>query len=336
MVVNGVNLSNSIGCYQFTVYQVVANLISEVFASISVPLFFFISGFCFFYKTNFSFPVYLSKLKKRVRTVLVPYLFWNALVIGFFFLAQTFFASLLSGENKLIVDYSIKDWLEAFWARPYPANHPNYRPIAFQFWFIRDLMVVMVFSPVIYILVKYLRVLGVFILGALWLFGFWFNIPGFSIVAFFAFSAGAYFSVHKKNFATVFKSVLPYFSVIYLIIALADLCTKGDIYNQNIHIIGIIVGCVFSIGLAATCIEKGLWKVSAKLSSSTFFLYAYHGLPLALFAKLAIVKFPPTSNLAIMTLYLGSATVICILGVVLYNLLKKLMPTFMSIITGGR
>lgn len=223
----------------------IANLISEVFASISVPLFFFIAGFLFFYKANFSFPVYLSKLKKRAGTILVPYLFWNALVIGFFFLAQTFFASLLLGENKLIADYSIKDWLEAFWARPDPADYPNYRPIAFQFWFMRDLMVVMVFSPVIYMLVKYLRIFGVFILGALWLFGFWFNVPGFSIVAFFAFSSGAYFSVHKKNFAAIFSSVLPYSSVAYLIIALIDLCTKGGAYNQNIHIIGIITGCIF-------------------------------------------------------------------------------------------
>lgn len=207
-----------------------------------------------------------------MRTVLVPYLFWNALVIGFFFLAQTCFASLLSGENKLIADYSIKDWLEAFWARPYPVEHPNYRPIAFQFWFIRDLMVVMVFSPAIYVLVKYLRSFGVFALGAMWPFGFGFGVPGFSMVAFFSFSAGAYFSVHEKNFTIPFSSVLPYSSVAYLILALMDLCTKESASNQYIHVIGIIVGCIFVIGLAATCIDKGLWKVSTKLSSSTFFL----------------------------------------------------------------
>jgi len=217
-----------------------------VFASLSSFLF---RDFYFFYKTNFSFSSYLSKLKKRAKTILVPYLFWNAMVIGFFFFAQTFFASLLSGENKMIIDYSIKDWLEAFWARPYPTDHPNYRPIAFQFWFMRDLMVTMVFSPVIYILVKYLRSFGVCIMGVLWLFGFGFNVPGFSIVCFFSFSTGAYFSVHKKNFATCFSSVLSYSSVIYLIIALVDLCTKGSVYNQYIHVVGIITGCIFLLDL---------------------------------------------------------------------------------------
>lgn len=331
VIVNGVNLTEA---GNLKVYQVLSNFISEVFASISVPLFFFISGFLFFQK--FSLSVYFSKLKKRIRTIFIPYLFWNFLVIAFFFIAQTFFPSLLSGENKLIIDYSIKDWLEAFWARPYPEEHPNFRPIAFQFWFIRDLMVAMVFSPVIYILIKYLRSFIVFIFGILWLLGFGFNEPGFSMVAFFSFSAGAYFSVHGKNFATSFSYVLPFSSVIYLIIALVDLCTKGNAYNQYIHVMGIIIGCIFVIGLVAKCIDKGGWKVNGALSSSTFFLYAYHGLPLALLIKVVIIRFPPTTDLAMMALYLGSTTIICILGVVIYHLLKIFAPKFTLMITGGR
>lgn len=181
------------------------------------------------------------------------------------------FTSLLSGENKLIIDYTIKDWIEAFWARPYLEEHPNFRPIAFQFWFIRDLMVAMVFSPAIYILVKYLRSFIVFVFGILWILGFGFNVPGFSMVSFFSFSAGAYFSVYEKNFAASFGYVLPFSWIIYLIIALVDLCTKGNSCNQHIHVLGIIVGCIFVIGLVVKCIDNGLWKVNGILSSSTFF-----------------------------------------------------------------
>lgn len=267
VIVNGVNLTEG---GNLKVYQVLSNLISEVFASISVPLFFFILGFLFFQKYSLSV-VYLSKLKKRIRTILIPYLFGNFFVIAFFFVAQTFFTSLLSGENKLIIDYTIKDWFEAFGTRPYPEEHPNFRSIAFQFWFIRDLMVAMVFSPVIYILVKYLRSFIIFVFGILWILGFGFNVPGFSMVSFFSFSAGAYFSVHEKNFAASFGYVLPFSSVIYLIIALVDLCTKGNLCNQHIHVLEIIVGCIFVIGLVVKCIDKGLWKVNGILSSSTFF-----------------------------------------------------------------
>lgn len=64
VIVNGVNLTEA---GNLKVYQVLSNLISEVFVSISVPLFFFISGFLFFKK--FSLSVYFSKLKKRIRTI---------------------------------------------------------------------------------------------------------------------------------------------------------------------------------------------------------------------------------------------------------------------------
>ena len=44
----------------------VMNLFSSVFADVCVPLFFFISGFLFFYYSDFSKEIYRSKEKKRV------------------------------------------------------------------------------------------------------------------------------------------------------------------------------------------------------------------------------------------------------------------------------
>ena len=59
-------------------------LFSVVFADVCVPLFFFISGFLFFYKPDFTRGVYIDKLRKRVKTLLVPYLIWN--FVGFIIL----------------------------------------------------------------------------------------------------------------------------------------------------------------------------------------------------------------------------------------------------------
>lgn len=49
-----------------------------------------------------------------------------------------------------------------------------------------------------------------------------------------------------------------------------------------------------------------------------------------------MIKFPPTTDLAMMALYLGSAAVVYLLGVVVYNLLKIFAPKFTSVITGNR
>ena len=59
----------------------IMNLFSTVFADVCVPLFFFISGFLFFYNSDFTKETYLAKLKKRIKTLLVPYLIWN--FVGF-------------------------------------------------------------------------------------------------------------------------------------------------------------------------------------------------------------------------------------------------------------
>ena len=42
-----------------------------------VPAFFFVSGFLFFY----SHKSYSDKLKSRVKSLLIPYVFWNAIIL---------------------------------------------------------------------------------------------------------------------------------------------------------------------------------------------------------------------------------------------------------------
>lgn len=88
-------------------------------ASAAVPLFFAISGYMFFWGINsFNKDTYIKKLKKRIQSLLVPYLFWIFAVIVLFFLAQTFLPGMMSGANKMIVEYDWYDYLCAFWADP--------------------------------------------------------------------------------------------------------------------------------------------------------------------------------------------------------------------------
>ena len=74
---------------QFPIHDLFRHIITNELARIAVPLFFFISGFLFFYHTDFSMKMYKQKLKKRVRTLLVPYLFWNTVVFLIFFMKKS-------------------------------------------------------------------------------------------------------------------------------------------------------------------------------------------------------------------------------------------------------
>ena len=45
--------------------------------------------FLFFYHSDFSLETYGQKLKKRVRTLLIPYIFWNVVVFLLILLSQS-------------------------------------------------------------------------------------------------------------------------------------------------------------------------------------------------------------------------------------------------------
>lgn len=323
VIINGVDVLHG---YSFPIYDTISYLLSDFIARIAVPLFFFISGFLFFYRSErFSLSVYMHKLKSRGRSILIPYLFWNLVVIFLFFLVQTLIPGLTSGANKLIRDYSLTDWLVAFWD-----------PICYQFWFLRDLIIMILISPLIYILVKYLRWFSVLALGVLWYFNWWFSLPGFSITAFFFFSAGACFSIRNCNFVTLLKPCLFPSAVLYSLLAVICIYFKEQPWINFVHLLSILTGIILAVSLSAHFIKLGKWSVNTFLTGGTFFIYAFHGMPLALILKFTIKHLPISNDVTFLIIYFLSAGFIILVSLGIYCLLKKWFPRFLSIVTGGR
>ena len=282
MIINGTVLT----CEKvFPIYDILSHIVNIEISSIAVPLFFFISGFLFFFQLdNYTTKDYIKKIKKRFRTLLIPYLFWNIVVLLFNLFAQSFMTSMLSGKNKLIIDYNVTDWLNIFWNH---ISNPG-TPISPQFWFIRDLIIVVLFTPLIYYFIKYIKIYGIIFLGLLWTFDLWFDVIGFSIVSFFFFSFGAWFSINKRDFASDFYSLRLY--TIFIFIALCVLNTI--IWHNNIdnlyfiHNINIIIGIIAVVSWSSWGIEENKIRSNTFLAGSSFFVFAYHWLPIALFLKI--------------------------------------------------
>lgn len=314
----------------FYIFQHVLN--KELF-SIAVPIFFFISGFLFFYKMkgDFDHSVYLSKIKKRIKTLLIPYIFWNIIVFLLLLLSQIFIPSMMSGKNKLISEYNITDYINIFW------SHNGWTPICYQFWFIRDLMVVVLFSPFIYILAKYLKAYSVFIWITLWFFDLWTDVPGFSIVSFSFFSIGAWFSLNKSDFTILLrKLIVPSLFLYVLFIAISTLSwyRDNDLYPY-LNNLTIVTGIIAIIGSVAYMNSKQKIHPRKNLLDISFFIYAFHGMPIVFAVKYWVIHMP-TSEISLLSGYILCPVLVVIIGFIVYYFLNKYFNSFTKIITGDR
>lgn len=318
----------------YLVYEYFRYFISEILARIAVPLFFFISGFLFYRKIDiYNKGVYFTKLKKRVRTLLIPYVFWNLIVIFIQYLTQKYLSGLTSGNNLLITDYTCWNWIKAFWN----GNIVGYNtPINYPLWFIRDLMVMVIASPIIYWLIRYLKLYGISLLGILWFFNIWIDIPGISIISLFFFSYGAYYSIHKINFVNDFLKFYPVIIGAYIVTSIGDLFFKETSWNIYIHNIGILMGIAACVSLTASCLNKNIWHVNFQLLNTSFFIYAYHVMPLALVVKCMNEILHPQSDITLIVSYVFSPILVIAIGFWINKFLMKYFPKFTSIITGGR
>lgn len=337
VIFNGVNLMEN---ENFFIYENISYLFSDIFSSIAVPLFFFFSGFLFFYKTEkFTPHIYFQKLKKRFKTLLIPYIIWNLITVLLYFIQQTFLSDLSSGNNKFVSEYTGSDWFLVFWDmdKVNPISFTsNGLPICHQFWFIRDLMIVILVSPIVYFYIKKFRIYSVVLLGVLWFFGYWFDIVGLSIICIFFFSFGAYFSIHKMNFVKKIQPLLSLSFVLYFIFSTIILIFKEEkmtIYLSNLNI---LIGILLAISLSSYFIEKGQWKSNEFLTKSSFFIYAYHGLFPLLIIKSLFHILQPQSDCSLLIIYFICPLIIIMVGVFLYYMLKKYLPYTTAIITGGR
>lgn len=315
-------------CFEnYPIYSFLSSLISNVFSRISVPMFFAISGYFFFYKRqDFCFHVYLQKLKRRVRTLLVPYFIWNFIVILILLLAEIFIPEMMSGLKKSVFKWNLYDWFENIYITP----------ISYQFWFIRDLIILCVLSPIIYYGIKYVKLLFVIILAVLWIFNVWFDVPGFSIVGIFSFSLGAYFSIHNVVVTDFLAKHTLFLGIIYGVLSIIDVLMPASAWKFYYHNFNMLIGMSFVVALFARLIQNGYRVNNSFLAKKSFFIFAYHVMPLVLVLKLCFKVIPYDSEIFLIFIYLFSTAVVILGGLGIAALLERYLPSVYKIVTGAR
>lgn len=337
-------------------YYYIISFFCEVLPRFTVPLFFLISGFLFFYRKDFNNMVYKQKLHTRAVTLLLPFFLWNiiAILIKVSYklpflssvfpnayktdilltperLFNTFFANF---ENEgIFVSPVVKEATTGISNNPFPIDVPM--------WYVRELIVMVILAPILYWLIKRIGIWFITILGIIWYFIMPMLLPdgGYPVLFFtaaFFFSCGAYFSINRMSFVDYMRKA-QYIPLLYILLAIVDTFTKKTDYNIFIHEAGILAGVVSAVIITSYLIEKGIVKVNSTLANGSFFVFALHTLIINDIGKVVFSVFHLGDNTCSMLfLYFVVPTITTIICVMIYMFLRKYLHNVCNLLTGGR
>lgn len=266
--------------------------LSHVATGIAVPCFFLFSGYLFFCKVKvWNRQIYLQKLQKRFRSLFIPYMLWILLFLFYDEWIQTGYSGpdLVLQVGRLLADQGLHlFWDSRTWAtnytdwlgRPAPMTGPALVPL----WFLRDLMVATVASPLVYWAIRRMGALFLGLLGLCFLSDVWIPLHGCSVTCFFWFSAGAFFGIRQINMAAAlhrFRLPAYVMAVVTLLPLIWMNGRRGDDTTTNVmaqwlYPVFILSGVPAAVSLAFTLVRHRRVKVRRKLAKATFFIFLAH------------------------------------------------------------
>jgi len=309
----------------------IENLLSNGLARTAVPLFFLMSGYLFFYGFEWDTEHYLKKLRSRAKSLLLPFLFWNALMLVAMAIAQSIPALSTFFSGRFILPIAEYRWID-YPAALFGIGRP---PISYQFWFIRDLMLLVVATPLIHQVNKRIPALALASLACLWLSGIGLNfIPSTEAVLFFC--LGSYLGAQGKNLMGLDKYGGK-ITVCYVVLLFTTALAAQSDYHVYLYRTSIAVGVASMLYLTKSAAQhESLRNRLLLLGTASFFVYAAHEPALTVMRKLAYKSMRPESAGLTLTLYFCIPLLLIAILLAIYFILQRLLPKFTSIIVGGR
>lgn len=326
-----VNLSSGSMAMDMGYSSFIQLFFSQGVARIAVPLFFSISGYLFFLNSTGLANDFFLKFKKRLRTLLIPFLFWSIFWILLFVILESIPKLSVFFTNKHIVTYSMKEVLTTIFINPIPH----------QLWFIRDLLVLVILSPVMYYLIKTFKYFPVIVFMIIWMYDL--NLFFFSNESLLFFSFGSYLALEKKDFLLIkFSNDKLFYSLIWFAFLLfrtylINSSFENEILIRFTHYINVLIG-IFAVWSLYDLIVKNKDLTESKIfivSNFTFFIYVFHD-PMLSFIKKIFFYLMGYSEFLTLVVYILSPVITILLCILVGSFLRKFTSTFYTLICGGR
>ena len=300
---------------------------------LAVTLFALISGYYLFAKGDiWTVPHYIDILRKRFSTLLIPYVLWNLLcilaiwiknIIGLRWGMSFAFNSL---EYDQVTKYSILEMI--MW------------PIDSPLWYIRELIYMVLFSPLVYILCRR-RIIGAAVVVSLYVLPILapycgFNFPFNDIHVHF--TVGAYLALHKWNVLGIARRMrwISYgIGGAYIIAIGLGVITLEESYSGILKAF-VVLGLI-NLGYELYVRKNALYHFFERNASATFFMYAAHWILYINVIRGTLTAFLPSDgSMTDVFVHITTFTLVSIATLYTYRLMSRFMPYVLSFLSGGR
>lgn len=305
-------------------------LISDGIARGAVPVFFITSAFLLFFKHN-PYPVLL---KKKSKSLLLPFLLWP--VVNMLFYALLKLAGDLTGVGFLsgignydFLQWSFKEWFGCFFG--YVGDGVLYLS---HFWFLRDLIVLTILSPVIEFIYEKAKFLFIVFIVYTEFIGFYPYIV--MPESLFYFSLGMIFAKDDIDFFGLVKK-LHWYEVIPVFLVLWFVFWKfqAPMPTATLMLMA-FADAVMLLKFSEILIKnEKVYSVLAYLAKYSFFLYAVHIKILRSIIRTVWVRLlPMTNGFMCLAEYFGVTILMAACGIGLGIALKKICPKLFDLLNG--
>jgi len=307
----------------------------------AVPLFFVTSGYLYYRNFQATAKWHCDKIFKRLKTNGIPFLFWGLAVIAFFAIAQAIpaTAQYFASPDRNVMEFSATDWLTKVFIDP--LNSP--------LWFLRDLLILAVFSPLITLVCKRLSWLWIAFVAVVWM--RWLPIPVYviRIESILFFSIGAVLSFHHRGLVerevavpgkiayAVTAAWLIFIAIkTYHLCALpADVLINGK--PQSVHDLLTRLNSIIaipSLWIAYDLLPKSAEK-KWKLGQYGFLMFVLHHPVIGVVKKLTL-KLLGINMVTVSVAFVFAVVSTCAFVILFGYLFKKFLPKLYAIVCGGR
>lgn len=208
----------------------------EVLGEFRVPTFFLLSGY-FFYKkvgTQFCISDYRKKLRRRYHSLLLPYLLWSTMALCLKLLYTTLFKEQNINFADLLLSYIFYNGNIVY---PFPINGP--------LWYIRDLILIIIITPILFALIRYLKITLITFLVISFIFLPYWEMPlSLLYTGIVWFSVGAYISISSGN-----KNILYYTDKLHWLYFVYPLLVIINIFSRGMHLHEIFMQLTVTTGV---------------------------------------------------------------------------------------